>query len=664
MATIPSTSLSKLAGLRGRERFFQVIWGCVRWLALAVTLFCFAVFIDWQFDKNRDTPVWLRGLLAVLQVITLLIAAIFWILVPLISRKSLILLARRVEKKIPEYDHRLITSIQLTRGDAKVAGMSPQLIRMVSEEAESISDKHNLKALADTRRLKWSAALLVWPLGVAAGMLLFFGSALLTILALRQGLFFANIPIPRDIALTNATKDNPWPAGDEVEIKYDVTSKAGKLDKDMKGKLFYTSSETNREDECELAWDSGTEFAPEHAMFKAKVPQSSRNFTYRARLGDGRSRRSDEVMFEPRPQSTIETVWVKPPSYITGRPEAAQTNKNIRAYEGSSARVRIFSQKPLAEAQLLLCRVGADGGDIVVSAQDMKRLPPEGTEEDLHYPAESGSFDLLPGANAPTFYKIVVKDKNGFTSAVDPRGTIEVTQPDKPFVKMLPETYIQSGRGKPKTEDDVLEGMPVPLGGKFPVEYLCRSDIGICRPFRRKSDNRLIEPAWFVYQINDTATPSGTPILNYLPLKEVPETDKTGRYDIENASFAELGYQAQVLNNQVPFVARTADRAGAMPRSEGGGFFTVNIDELRKLTPDGKLTKLELNDRITYWIEIFDCDTTAENREPGRSEARVKYVKTPDEVAEILKNWEKEREAIQELAKRQQEISARNREKP
>ena len=42
-------------------------------------------------------------------------------------------------------------------------------------------------------------------------------------------------------------------------------------------------------------------------------------------------------------------------------------------------------------------------------------------------------------------------------------------------------------RGEKFNDDQVFEGMPVPIGGKIMVEYKAHSDIGVCTPFRRKS---------------------------------------------------------------------------------------------------------------------------------------------------------------------------------
>src|SRR5207248_10928271 len=104
-----------------------------------------------------------------------------------------------------------------------------------------------------------------------------------------------------------------------------------------------------------------TEFAADKAIFKAKVPHSSKNFVYRARMGDGRTKHSDKVVFEPRPTVSIEAAWVQMPEYVPGRPIIDQDKGDVKAFNGSRARVRILVQKPIAEAKLSLYKRGDDG---------------------------------------------------------------------------------------------------------------------------------------------------------------------------------------------------------------------------------------------------------------------------------------------------------------
>src|SRR5262245_17413315 len=132
--TQPRIGLSKLRSLKGRERLFHVAWGLVRWLALALALVAVSTFIDFRVDKFRETPFTLRLLLTVVQVVALAVAGWFWLIRPWFKGPSIIRLARRVEARIPEFDHRLVTSIQLTRGKDNTFGMSPELIEIIARE--------------------------------------------------------------------------------------------------------------------------------------------------------------------------------------------------------------------------------------------------------------------------------------------------------------------------------------------------------------------------------------------------------------------------------------------------------------------------------------------------------------------------------------------------
>jgi len=317
MTRTPTTSLAKLYALRGRERLFRFIWGVSRWLALAITLLAIAMTVDFFVDIKSPTPSWLRITMSLTQVAAFAIAAWVWIVLPTVRSVSLIGLARRVETEIDDYDHRLITAIQLTRSGAQTAGMSKQLIGIVTDEAEDISDKHNLASLADTRRLKWGAGLLLWPIAVLAFLVLFFKADMLTILLKRQ--MFSDVEIPRDVQLQSVTP-RVWPAGDEVIIRYQVESRGPQLADDLKGTVLITF-DGQPDVNVDLTLESRTDDT--HAIFAARV-KSTKNFRYRAWLGDGRTKYSDQVVFVARPQVTIAAAWMLMPGYVPERPDGSK----------------------------------------------------------------------------------------------------------------------------------------------------------------------------------------------------------------------------------------------------------------------------------------------------------------------------------------------------
>src|SRR5438067_8455737 len=231
MQTIPRIGLSKLSALRGKERLFHVAWGLARWLTVAIAVVGICTFIDWRVDKAREVPMWLRVLLTIIEIAVLGITGWFWLVNPWTRGPSIIRLARRVETGIPEFGHRLVTSIQLSRPDGNSFGMSPELIEHVARESETIAGKHRFGQFADYRRLKWSAALIGAPLFMAAVMILAYGPELLKVLLQRQ--FLASAEIPRFNQLKSINQVT-WPAGDEVTIEYEVS---GRINEDHVGTL-------------------------------------------------------------------------------------------------------------------------------------------------------------------------------------------------------------------------------------------------------------------------------------------------------------------------------------------------------------------------------------------------------------------------------------------
>lgn len=654
--TTPTISLSKLASLKGKEKRFYVIWGATRWLALALTVLTAAFLIDWTIDKTRDTPMWLRLSLSLLQGLVVAAAGYFWLLRPLVVGPSMIRLARRVEQEIPEFDHRLITAIQLTQKNAQVQGMSPQLIEMVSSESEKIAGKYDFTNLADARRLKWSAALAAWPIALLMFQLVFFGPSLLIVLFQRQ--LLANVPIPRDMAMATVTKANPWPAGDEVTVRYDATSKKGGLSKELEGTVLYTNAATGERKEAKLIWDPETEFTPDRAIFKAVVPLYSTNFTYRAFLGDTRTAGEDRVVFEARPQITIDKVRIQAPAYIPDRPVVELSGKNITAYEGSRARVRITVQKPITEANLNLyyevpkAKESKDESQYVTRTLAMAIGEPEQVESDngqkeTVYPAESDYFDLTIVPDFPLLsnYRVAVKDQHGWESENNPKGNIKITQPELPYVRLLPERFTLPGEVS-TAEDFFLGNLPLPIGKPIRVEYYFRSNIGAREKFQ--DANGVQYPAYFVYRINDEPE-------TRLPLNEVPETPESGPYDIMNARFANLEYQRNVLKNRIEFTASSAREPGAPSRLEGGGRFDFETANLRKKGPNGELQELEIGDHITFSVQVYDRDPAA-GRRPGESNFGVKDIRSAAEVLEAIQRTLQTEQQIQGLQTRQQGV--------
>src|SRR5262245_612700 len=625
--TQPRIGLSKLRSPRGRERRFHVAWGLARWLTVAVAGVAVCTFMGWRVDKYRETPQTLRILLSVIEAAVLGVTGWFWLIKPWAKGPSIIRLARRVEDGIPEFGHRLVTSIQLSRREDQNRGISPELIENVARESEEIARRHTFRKFADTRRLKWAGALIGVPLLLFGLMLLVYGQSLLKVLVQRQ--LLASAEVPRNNHLENATP-GLWPAGDEVTVEYVVS---GRIREDEVGTVR-VKPEGLPSDDYKLTF--ARRLDDDRTVFAVQIPHSSVNFSHRAWVGDGRSKSASDVRFEPRPVVTRTDAWVQLPAFLGAKPDGSpyetyQSQGEITGLANSVARIRIGVQKPMSEAKVTLIARTKDGngeyvkGTVTLTPGDRILL----SSAEYEYPAD-GTFPLIPALSA---YQVDVKDVNGFANATPPRRGIQIAPDDAPIVRLLPERYAEPGT-RP-SDEDIIEGLPVPVGGQIPIAYTCRSAQGVGRAQLR-------------YRINER----GPWVV--LPLKTVDADAKTGPFDPLYGTFVNAVYGQQVEFHPVP----SPDRDTTPDYLTGGGRFDFQTAELTKLTEDGRVAKLEIGDRVEYYVEVFDRNPTP-NRPPGRSESRIKEVLTASDVLLRLDQTRQAEGKIRDLEKKQRDVFQR-----
>jgi hypothetical protein len=615
----PQTSLTQLRRLQGREQLYIFLWGAARWLAFAVCVLAIALVTDWWVDKYHDTPWSLRVFLTITQAALYVAALWYWVLRPLRRGTSIDHLAQRAEGEIPEFGHRLVTSIQLTRKGARRIGMSPELIAVVTKEAEDISGRHDLADLADKRRLAWASVLVWLPLVMLLGMAIFFGPRLFFILIQRQLLI--DREIPRSIHLANVTP-SLWPSGDEVTIRYEVSGRI----KDERVGSVRVSPDGLPSDEYPLAFEE--RISEDKAIFAAKVPPSTVGFDFRAWLGDGRTKSSSRVDFEPRPVVNRIDAWVQLPEFVGKRPDGSpyethQAQGEVVGLSGATARVRIEVQKPIVEAKLILLARGPDGTSEV-------EQPPAFMAIGADAKSAEGTFTLRRNLLA---YRVEVKDEHGFTNSAPPRRGIALSADEPPHVALLPERFAAPGEAA--TEETEVEGMPVPLGGAIRIAYLAQSPLGLSR-------------ARLVYRINEGA-------WHYLPLKEVEGDEETGPFDPRRGTFQNTGIKESVEFHAMP----SPDPQTQPERTEGGGRFDFQTRALKK-TPagGGSETELEVGDRVEFYVEVFDRNPDPD-RAPGRSDARIKGVVTDGQFVEWVVQTLQSESRIRQLEEKQRGVFVR-----
>src|SRR5688500_13352208 len=116
------TLTRQLRSWQRREWLVRAAGGFARWTALVAVVLSLACTLDWLIDRSRDTPVPLRVVLTVAQ--AGLYAAAAWYFPGRLRVPGIVRLAGRAERAIPEFDHRLVTALQLNRPRARTEGMS------------------------------------------------------------------------------------------------------------------------------------------------------------------------------------------------------------------------------------------------------------------------------------------------------------------------------------------------------------------------------------------------------------------------------------------------------------------------------------------------------------------------------------------------------------
>ncbi len=628
---IPHSILHQLDSLRRCEMRLRLIWGLARWLAVVLVLLLVACGADWLIDRYRDTPFSLRLAMVMGQVI-IGVAAIVPFLGPLWRRPSDAELALWVEEKHPALQEVLISAVQLNQPHASTAGMSLELIAVVTRQAEEEAARLQFASVVDRRRFFWSALLAV-PLLAMVLVPLALWPATSRALLLRQ--LLSDADIPRTIQIASTTPE-VWPSGEKVTLTFQVVGQEDEALAQAEGEVFVYPRGLPRES-YPLKPQAGR---PQ--IYSVDMPPSSVDFHYRAYLGDGRMRSPGLLRYEPRPVVTDLEATLLLPAYCGQKPdgsrhEQAQSHGNVAGITGSSARIVIKVQKPIKSAALEL--LGSQGMEVrrtvpmtVIALQDESGAA-KGSEA-------SGIFDLVAGEGT---YRVLVKDGHGFANLPPPQRSVSIIAEEPPQVSLLPEYFARSGSAE-VTEEDIVEGMPFPPGGDVPIAYAFTGPYGVGQArllFRvlkkaASGEEERPEEKWQV-----------------LPLPEVQATGRTGPFLPRKGTFLHSG-----VRDQVPFHAMPSpDPLTLLGRTQGGGRYHFKTTGI--VNSAGKPLQLKDGDQIEFCVEVVAYRDPAVKLTPeleppvARSDTRVKTAASFLEFARWLNDARREEDRLRQLDQKQ-----------
>ena len=617
---VPSSIRSNLAGLRRRERLLSLTWGVACWLTIVIGVLFVCCFIDWLVDRNQDTPFSVRFALFLFHASCSLAAAAWFIVLPQMRRMSDDALALMVEDKMRKLDHRLISAVQLNKPDAKLGGMSRELVGVVTREAETQASRMSFASVADHDRLKRSAFVLGPALFVALIPTLLWPSLIFTLLA-RQAL--VPIDVPHSVTLENQSKSH-WALGDDVEIRFLVN---GNFTVDMIGTL------TIGVHRYELRH---VENFQEGAIFGAKISAGDINadtIQFSARLRDGRTKQPSTMTLVARPSLAPghPKAWLIYPEFCTppnqSRFEKQQSRGDVVGILGSSVRVEAMAIRSVKSAWIEL--LGPDQIDLkrvdtevqfteVVKAK--RPMTVKSAEDGSHL---SETFELMEGLSG---YRLILEDQHGFTNNPAPRRSLRVVPEDPPQVNLLRVTFGSDA-------DFDVEGLPVVIGGRIRIPYSASASYGLgsaevlyrVLPKHDSDKEPVAEEPWIVLKMT-----------NY------PGDENDGFFDPKTGVFQNTKFDQQIGFHAVP-----QQSLGDLGRTMGGGrFFLETKGLLDRKT--GQALKLKSGDQIEYCVKAYAMPR--KGVVPfGLSETRVSIMMDANEFLAWIQQVGREDERVRQL---------------
>src|SRR5579883_1385081 len=698
--------LGQLTRWRLVERLIRLTWGGARWIAIVGAVLAFACLTDWLADRYLgsetwrkalkaswifapkpsataeerwftehlrlhyamripdnplvdETPKWLRVVMTGGQL--LLAAGLAYVLLIRPWRRTPPIddLATTAEKAIPEFGHRLVTAVQLNRPTARTKGMSQILIAEVTREAGEIASRHNLLSLVNYSRVALAAAVALPVLAIWGGFAI--ARPELTFVLLKRQMLL-NAEIPRTIHLKNVSQD-VWPTGAEVEIRYQVT---GEYDNDMVGRLR-VEPDGQPEEYYDLKYERDAEDGG--AYFVAKLPPSSSDFDFTARLGNGRTRESGRIRFEAPPTTTEIQSWQVLPTFLgtrDGKPNGPRFERQndgsargeiVDALPLSDVRIGAIFSKPVKRAILTPIERG-DG----IREHELPQIQPLGLSEDRM--AAEWRFPTTPKMIA---YRIDLVDDRGFINAVPIRRNIRMLEDRPPVVEFLPESTRHpdpkneyEGSLKAKVDFEWGDKWPLAEGGRIMVIYNAKSEQGISRAnIRYRVVPRGVSLDAYPKDIQDIQHPRDYPenkVYGKLTLKPITADLKVVGNYVPDLGLFERSWdglnglkRAERMKVNVEFYSFPSLVPGVVPAGmEAGGRYMFEVDQLTKLMPDGTTAKLELGDTVELYVEVFDKNPTP-GRAPGYTrEARRKIVVTADDAFFAIKMRDEQNKRLQD----------------
>lgn len=392
--------LGKIAAVRRMHLSVAAGTGVFGALALASALLLASCLLDWWLDF----PWALRALLFTAELGAVGFLVTRHIVLPFVRSPDDDTVALMVEHGKPQFQTRLIASLQLTRADAVQPGTSSELVEALVEETERLARPVDFNEVVSTRQFRRFIAWAIVSVGIA-GFLFVKGEDVSRDL-LARALLSRETPVPRKTRVAEFSGSVRIGRGDGVRLWAHA-----------KGAI----PETGR---LEVKYSSGRsqEFAIEQtrtnrSYFDLTLENVQDSFDYAIHLGDGRS-----------PKARVETI-VRPtvakidctqdyPAY-TGLGTVRRVLGDLTLLSGSRLRLSVTASKDVARGTIKL--IGLD--------REVPLKPVAGKPSEME-----GEF-AIP-TNALTGFMVQLVDKFDMTSKDEAVYRIDLLPDRAPAVRI------------------------------------------------------------------------------------------------------------------------------------------------------------------------------------------------------------------------------------
>ena len=599
---------SRLEALARKERAHRVTLGMGKWILVMGLMVLLSCLVDELLDRSGGTAGWVRIVLNLTQIGLGILLGWRWIYRPASTRPGLSQLAASVESISGKLDHELVTALDYFDGSG-VEAHGP-LVAEVARRGVELSREASWDLAIPRGRTTRGILLAIAGLAPFLILIALYPAWMVALLGRQLGL---DLDIPRGIVLELA---GPviLPEGEEakvgVRVRFD--SAAAKPENPL-GSLVYRGADGSRR---ELLLSE----SPVEETWFAEVPGDLGAGRLQAFLGSAKSVNVDLVRVA-RPVLSIHSAKVDLPGWVGRRPDGSAWPGSAEAgdlggWAGSKATIAIASSAPLVS--MVFRRISGEG-----ESQKTEIIPVvlDPGSQQATVQIDLGPEDRLWQAEAVSV--------DGLGTRNPLRRRVEIWAETPPRVELLSELMIPgtpSGifAGKNKNtalrqalEEHEVDGVPVPVGGRFRVGWNAASRSGIAS-------------ARMVYRVNGQDWKS-------FPLPLVTAKEKDGAFLPELGVFEQTPEDGEVTFFPMPATDPNSSPGG----TEAGGRFDFRVSPIQGLRP---------GDRLEYAIEVVDRHPSAL---VGRSPARVKDVVGLEDFLAWWTRREKEQEKLRDLRIRQ-----------